>query len=77
MKSVKRWDVVVGLTASLVAIAGLLLSMALGNTGSLGFGHLSSKTQEFLISLASLFLFLVMIKALLRYCGRNQPCVRK
>ena len=39
MKSrVQRWDLVVGGFASLVAVGGLLLSITLGNTASLGLG---------------------------------------
>jgi hypothetical protein len=68
----QRWDLVAGGAASLIAIAGLLLSIALGNTTSIGFGHLHPETQKFMAVLAATFLILVVIKAGLRYRRTNQ-----
>lgn len=65
----QRCDLVVGSLASLVAIAGLLLSIALGNTASVGFGDLPRETQKFMAVLAAIFLILIMIKAGIRYRG--------
>lgn len=68
MKSrVQRWDLVVGACASLIAVAGLLLSVSLGNNVSLGFGNFHRDIQELLAVLAAMFLILVAIKAGLRY----------
>ena len=68
----QRWDLVVGAFASLVAIAGLLLSIALGNTASVGFGFLHPDTQKFMAALAGVFLVLVAIKAGIRYRSESQ-----
>ena len=68
MKSrAQRWDVVIGALASLIAIVGLLLSLALGNTWSIGFGYLRPETQKFMAVLAGIFLVLVAIKTSVRY----------
>jgi hypothetical protein len=73
MKSrVQRWDLMIGTLASLVAIAGLLLNLAIGNTASVGFGVLSRETQKFMTVLAALFLSLVAIKAGIRYHSRER-----
>jgi len=63
----QRWDLVVGCLASLVAIAGLGVSIAVGNSASVGFGHVQRETQRFLAVLAAMFLMLIAIKAGLRY----------
>ncbi len=63
----QRWDLVVGGMASLVAISGLGLSIAVGNTTAVGFGHVQRETQNFLAMLAAMFLVLIAIKAGLRY----------
>jgi hypothetical protein len=65
MKS-SRWDLLVGLAASCVAIAGLGLSIAVGNTTAIGFGNIRRETQEALGLLAGIFLILIAIKAGLR-----------
>jgi hypothetical protein len=71
----QRWDLVFGALASLVAIAGFLLSVRLGNTASLGLGNFHCDTQKFMAMLAAMFLILVAIKAGLRYrkTGRTSP----
>jgi cytochrome c biogenesis protein CcdA len=63
----QRWDLVVGALASLVSIAGLVLSITLGNTDSLGFGNFHRDAQQFMAVLAAMVLILVAIKAGLRY----------
>jgi len=63
----QRWDLVVGIVASLVAISALGLSIAVGNTASVGFGNVHRETQIFLAALAGMFLILVAIKAGMRY----------
>lgn len=73
MKSrVQRWDLVVGAMASLVAVAGLLLSLAVGNRASVGFGELRPELQMLLLSLGAVFLILVAIKAAMRYRRSGQ-----
>lgn len=68
----QRWDLLVGVLASLVAISGLGFSIAVGNTASIGFGHVNRETQSFLAVLAAMFLILVAIKGGLRYRKRRQ-----
>ena len=63
----RRWDLVVGGAASLVAISGISLSITVGNTTSVGFGNLNGETQKFLVVLAGIFLILIAIKAVFRY----------
>ncbi len=63
----QRWDIVVGGAASLIAIAGLALSIAVENTASVGFGDVHRETQNVLVVIAGIFLILVAIKAGLRY----------
>lgn len=74
MKStrVQRWDLAVGALASLTAVAGLLVSIRLGNTASLGLGTFHRASQEFMAGLAAMFLILVAIKAGLRYRRTRQ-----
>ncbi|MBN9657065.1 MAG: hypothetical protein J0H49_02750 [Acidobacteria bacterium] len=69
---VKRWDLVVGVLASLVAISGLGLSIAVGNTASVGFGRVHRETQNFLAVLGATFLILIAIKTGLRYRKRSK-----
>jgi hypothetical protein len=68
----QRWDLVVGVGASLVAIFGFGLSMAIGNTTSVGFGNVQRETQNFLAVVAGMFLILVAIKAGFRYRSARQ-----
>lgn len=68
----QRWDLVIGALASLVAVAGLLLSISLGNTASVGLGFLLPDTQKFMAALAGVFFVLVLIKAAIRYRGESQ-----
>lgn len=79
MKSsrVQRWDLVVGAVASLISIAGLLLSVALGNTAAFAGASVDHKTQKFLVVLGGAFLLLVVIKTGVR-CRRGnvQTCSR-
>jgi len=71
----QRWDLVVGGAASLIAVAGLLLSIVVGNTTSIGFGYLHPGTQKFMVVLAGMFLILVAIKAGIRHSGvRRGAC---
>jgi hypothetical protein len=64
-----RWDLVVGGAAAVIAIAGLGLSVALGNTETIAAGTIASETQRALLVLAGVFLLLVLIKAGIRYRG--------
>ncbi len=62
--------------ASLIAIAGFLLSIALKNTASIGFGFLHVESQKFMAVVAGTFLILVAIKSSVRYRrGRGAVCV--
>ena len=63
----QRWDLVIGALASLVAVAGLLLSLAVGNTKSIGVGSITLETQRFMLWLAVVSLMLVGIKFGMRY----------
>jgi len=73
MKSrVQRWDLVVGGFASLIAVAGLLISITLGNTSSLGLGDFNRDAQQFMAMLAAMFLTHVAVKAGLRYRRTRQ-----
>lgn len=73
--SVRRWDLVVGALASLIAVAGFLLSISLGNTATVGFGFLAPESQKFMLILAAVFLILVAIKAAIRFrCGDPAAC---
>ena len=73
MKSgVQRWDLLVGGFASLIAVGGLLLSIKLGNTASLGLGDVHRDTQKFLATIAAMFLILIAIKAGLRFRRARQ-----
>ena len=62
-----RWDLVVGVAAAVIAIAGLGLSVALGNTETIAAGTIASETQRSLLVLAAVFLLLVLVKAGIRY----------
>ena len=53
--------------ASLIAICGLAISIAAGDTTSLGFGRIYRETQNSLAALAIVFLVLVAIKAIIRF----------
>lgn len=74
MKSsgVQRWDLLVGALASLIAVGGVLLSIAVGNTESIGLGNVRRETQYFLATLSIVFFILVAIKAGLRYRSKCQ-----
>jgi hypothetical protein len=63
-----RWDLLVGLLASLIAMAGLGISISLRNTASIG-GAIDLQVQRTLAMLALQLLLLVLIKAGLRYRG--------
>lgn len=62
----QRWDLVLGLVASAIAVAGLLLSVVLGNTRAAIFGFLDQRTQLFLAVLAALLGILVLVKTQVR-----------
>jgi hypothetical protein len=64
----RRWDLIDGVFASLIALAGLGISISLRNTTSLG-GAIDSDFQKTLAALAVVFLLLVLIKAGRRYHG--------
>ena len=53
--------------ASLVAVAGLLRSLAVGNESSLGLGAVDLETQRFMAVLAGMVFVLIGIKAGLRF----------
>ena len=63
----RRWDLMVGVAAALVAMAGLLLSLQFGNTWAVGIGVIDRETQKTLLALAAIFLTLIGIKAGLRF----------
>ena len=58
-----------GVFASLIALGGLLLSIAAGNTESIGFGVIDRDTQAALAWVAGAVLVLVFIKIVIR-CRR-------
>jgi hypothetical protein len=58
-----------GVFASLIALGGLLLSIAAGNTESIGFGVIDRDTQAALAWVAGAVLVLVFIKIGIR-CRR-------
>ena len=58
-----------GASASVIAIGGLLLNIAAGNTNSVGFGVIDHRTQAGLAWVAGAVLVLVFIKIGIR-CGR-------
>lgn len=62
----QRWDLAVGVVASAIAVAGLLLSVVLGNTRAAIFGSFDQRTQLFLAALAALFGILVLVKTQVR-----------
>ena len=68
----QRWDLVRGALASMVAVAGLLLSVRLGNTHAAIFGFLDRPTQVFLAVLAAFLGIMVAVKTQLRY-SRTDP----
>ncbi|MBX7135093.1 MAG: hypothetical protein K1X67_20700 [Fimbriimonadaceae bacterium] len=68
---IRRWDLVVGALASLIALAGLVVSIALRNTTSVG-GSIDLASQKTLAALAGMFLTLVLVKAGIRYCGSDR-----
>ena len=65
--SAQRWDLAVGGIACLIAVAGLLLSIALGNTKALPGVVVDSETQKMLAVPAAIFLLLVLVKAGVRF----------
>jgi hypothetical protein len=69
----RKWDVAVGAAASLIALAGLGLSVTFGNTEAAGLGHIDSTTQKQLAAVAGAFLILVAIKAGIRFRYRPVP----
>ena len=48
-----RWDLVVGGAAALIAIAGLGLSVALGNTETIAAGTITGETQRAVLRIKS------------------------
>jgi cytochrome c biogenesis protein CcdA len=73
----QQWDLVIGAFASLIALAGILLSISLGNIASIGFGIVHRETQQFLAVIAGMFVILVAIKVALRYrCEHQIRCGR-
>jgi hypothetical protein len=66
-RSVRRWDLLLGASASAVAIVGLLLNISAGNTDSAGFGSVDRETQKTLAGLAGVFLVLVLVKTGIRF----------
>lgn len=62
-----RWDLVVGGAAAVIALAGLVLSIAIGNTETIAAGTITSETQRSLLVLAGVFFLLVLVKAGIRY----------
>jgi hypothetical protein len=74
--SSRRWDLLVGVLASLIALAGLVVSISLRNTITIG-GAIDLQFQETLAVLALLVLLLVVIKAALRYRGHVRQLCRR
>ena len=68
-RPIRRWDLAMGVFASLIALGGLLLSIAAGNTESIGFGVIDRDTQAALAWVAGAVLVLVFIKIGIR-CRR-------
>lgn len=65
----RRWDLVVGAAAATVAVAGLLLSINLGNTQAAVVRFVDLETQKALVLFAAVVLILVGLKAAIRYRG--------
>lgn len=72
---IRRWDLVVGALASLIALAGLATSIALRNTSSVG-GTIDLQSQKTLAVLAGMFLTLVLVKAAIRCRGSERNTCR-
>ncbi len=62
-----------GVFASIIALGGLLLSIAVGNTESIGFGAIDRHTQAALAWVAGVVLVLVFIKIGIRCRGLVAP----
>jgi hypothetical protein len=67
----RKWDIAIGAAASVIALAGLGVSITVGNTESAGLGDIDPRTQKQLAAVAATFLILVAIKAGIRF--RNRP----
>jgi hypothetical protein len=65
--SKRRWDLFVGFAAAVISVAGLLLSLGLGNSRSAVIGVIDAETQKGLLAVATMLLVLVVIKAGIRY----------
>ena len=56
-----------GFAAAVISVAGLLLSLGLGNTRSAVIGLIDAETQKGLLAVATMVLVLVVVKAGVRY----------
>jgi hypothetical protein len=70
----RRWDIVVGAAASVVAISGLLLSITLGNTAAMGVGPINRETQKCLLAVAGVFSVLIAIKVTVHHRRSSEAC---
>lgn len=73
----RRIDVWLGIMACLIAILGLIASLASSNENAHFFGRVTSENQKALVAIASVFLLLCLAKAVIHLRNRAKASGRR